>query len=354
MNPTISNNLFNVIDHDVTFYNSKDGITLSGTLSIPESTNSQKKPAVVILIAGSGPFDRDCTQMNGQKLFVTIADYFTQHGIAVLRYDKRGIGKSGGDFNTAFTFDFAQDVAAGIQFLKQNRSDIDTHNIGLVGHSEGGLISFIVASQSHDLAFIVSMAGAVVTKIDDVLLQTELQFKASGATDDFIAFDKKIRKQILETVITLSIDDAQKKLPTMVKQYIARMTDKQKALAESLSPFAFTEENYEQWIAMFNTIWRVYLLSNPMDFISKVTIPVLAIHGELDFIVYSQLALPIIGQGLKIAGNKDVTIIPIPHQNHSFQQCNTGAIDEYDTIKETIHESTLKLMTDWILSKTAQ
>lgn len=349
MNLTASNKFFNVIDHDVMFYNSKDDITLSGTLSIPEFAESYKKPPVVILVAGMGPHDRDCDQMNGQKLFVTIADYFTQRGIAVLRYDKRGVGKSGGNFNTAFTFDFARDVEAAIQFLKHDRSDIDIHNIGLVGHSEGGLISFIVASQSRDLAFMVSMAGAVITKIDDILLQTKLQFKASGGTDNFVAFDKKIRKQILEAVTTLSVEEAQKKLATMVKPYIETMTSEQSAHAETLLPFSLTEQNCDTTV--FNTAWRIYLLSNPTNFISKVTIPVLAIHGELDFIMYSKVALPIIAQGLDRAGNKDVTIVSIPHQNHCFQQCSTGAINEYLTIKESINESTLKLMADWILFK---
>ena len=167
----------------------------------------------------------------------------------------------------------------------------------------------------------------------------------------FIAFDRKIRKQILEAVTTLSINDAQKKLSAMVKSYIESMTDEQQAIAESLFPFSLTEDNCD--ITMFNTTWRTYLASNPMIFISRVTIPVLAIHGELDFIMYSKTALPIIEQGLKDARNNDVTIISIPHQNHCFQQCNTGAINEYLTIKESIHESTLKLMTNWILSKIA-
>ena len=242
MNSTITNKSFKITDHEVTFLNAKEGITLAGTLSIPEA---QIKPSVVILISGAGPHDRDCEQENGKKLFVIIADYFTQHGIAVLRYDKRGTGKSEGDFNTSFTFDFARDAAAAVEFLKK-RSDIDTHKIGLVGHSEGGLISFIVASQSPDVAFMVCMGGAVITDIDDILLQTELQFKSSGATDNFIAFDRKIRKHILETVTTLSIEDAHKELFKTVKPYIESMTDEQQAMAESLLPFSlpstFTED----------------------------------------------------------------------------------------------------------------
>ncbi len=336
-----------VTDYEVTFLNSRDGITLSGTLSIPESP---KKPAVVVLVAGVGPHDRDCIQMNGQKMFLTIAQYFTNSGIAVLRYDKRGIGKSGGIFDTASTFDFAQDVLAAVQFLKQ-RSDIDAQNIGLVGHSEGGLISFIVASQSPHIAFMISMAGAVITRIDDLLLQAQMLFKACGATDEFIAFDGIIRKQILEIVVTLPVDEAYRRLLPLVKEHVDSMTDEQKALANTLLPFALTEENYEQWITIFNSTWREILLSNPLNFISKVTVPVLAFNGELDFIIPAKLALPVIAEGLNNANGQNVTILSIPSQNHCFQRCNTGALSEYEKIQEPFDTSNLKLMTDWILSK---
>lgn len=338
-----------VFDYDVSFFNAKDDIMLSGTLSVPES---QKKPLVVILIPGVGPYDRDCTQSGDHKLFLIMAQYFTQRGIAVLRYDKRGIGKSDGNFNTTSTFDFAQDVLAAVQFLKQ-RSDIDTHRIGLVGHSEGGLISFIVASQSPDVAFVVSMAGAVITTVDDLLEQARLQFKSCGATDDFILFDRIMRKQILEAVTTLSVEDAQKKLLPLVKSYVVGMTDEQKMLAETLLPFALTESNYEQWIFIFNHIWRAIMQSNPLHFIAKVTVPVLAINGDLDFIIPARLALPIIKKGLADSGNQQVTMLEISNQNHCFQECKTGALSEYATIKETVSPSTLKLITEWILATAA-
>ena len=124
----------------------------------------------------------------------------------------------------------------------------------------------------------------------------------------------------------MPVEAAQKKLLPLVKSYVDSMTNEQKTIANTLLPFALTEQSYEQWIFIFNSVWRVILLSNPMNFISKVTVPVLAINGELDFIIPSQSALPIIKQGLNDAGNKDVTIVAIPHQNHCFQHCNTGAL----------------------------
>ncbi len=347
MNLNNSDLMFNVINHEITFFNSKDEITFSGTLSVP---GTHKKPTVVILVAGMGPADRDCSVM-GRKLFVPIADYFTKHGIAVLRYDKRGVGKSGGSFDmTVTSADLAGDVMAAVGFLK-NRDDIDTQNIGLAGMSEGGLISFMVASQSLDVAFVVSMAGAVATTIDDVLFQSAAQLKADGATDEFIAFDAVIRKQILQAVTTLSADDAQAQLLPLVKSYVDSMTDEQKALAATL-PFAITEKNYEYLIATFNSPWyRFYLRMNSLDFISKVTVPVLAINGTLDFITDARLTLSIIEQGLQVAGNQDVTVVAIPNQNHWFQECKTGALSEYGAIQETMHESTLQLIADWILKR---
>ena len=342
-----SNQMFNVINHEIIFSNSKDGITLSGTLSVP---NNQKKPIVVVLISGMGPNDRDCSVM-GRKLFVPIADYFTKQGIAVLRYDKRGVGKSGGVFDmTVTSADLAGDVMAAVEFLK-NRTDIDAQNIGLAGMSEGGLISFMVASQSSDVAFVVSMAGAVATTIENVLFQSAAQLKADGATDDFISFDAVIRNQILQAVTTLSESDAQALLLPLVKTYVKSMSDEQKTLAATL-PFAITEQKCESVIATFNSPWyRFYLRMNSLDFINKVTVPVLAINGTLDFITDAQLTLPIIEQGLKIAGNHDVTVVAIPNQNHWFQECTTGALAEYGAIQETMHESTLELITDWIMSK---
>jgi len=347
MNSKVFYKNFNMPDHAVTFLNSQDDIILSGTLSIPRSP---KKPAVVILVAGVGPYDRDCTQMNGHKMFLTLANYFTKQGIAVLRYDKRGTGKSAGSFENASLFDFTQDVFAAVEFLKQ-RSDINTNAIGLVGHSEGGLISFIVASQSKNISFVVSLAGGVVTHIKDLLLQAQLLFKAGGASDEFVAFDRTIRKQILEIVTTMPAQEAHEKLLPLVKSFVESMTEGQKGVADTLLPFALTEQNYEQWVVIFNTIWRPILLSNPVDIISKITIPFLAVNGELDFIIPCAPALSVIAQGAEKAGNQDATIKALPNRNHCFQKCNTGALSEYIENSEGFDTSTLQLITDWIVAK---
>ncbi len=342
-----SNKTFQVIDHEVTFQNAKDGITLSGTLSVPEISD---KPAVVIMIAGMGPQDRDCTQMGTHKLFLVMSQYLATHGIAVLRYDKRGVGKSQGLFSMNLTAtDLAQDVVAAIEFLKE-RGDVNTQKIGLIGSSEGGLISFIVASQSLDVAFMVSMAASVS---NDVISHFEMQLKADGATEQFLESERKMRKELFDIINTQSEIDAQISLTALLKSHVDNMSDEQRTEAKKL-PFAITGDNYQHMIAMFNSPgYRFYLKTDSLDFISKVKIPVLAINGDLDFFIAAKTALPKIEQGLKMAGNKNFTIKAIPNQNHWFQECKTGALSEYGTIKETINESTLKLISDWI-SKTAQ
>jgi len=337
----IISNKNKVIDQEVSFYNSKDGITLVGTLSIPEF---QTKPAVVILIAGYGPNDRDCTVM-GRKLFLDISQYFIDNGIAVLRYDKRGVGQSSGKYDLTLTSaDFAQDALEAVQFLKK-RSDIDSAKIGLVGASEGGLISFMVASQSKDVAFVVSLAGATS---NNVITHYQMQLKVDGASDVFLVNDKKIREKIFAIINTQTAEEAQNSLLSSIKFYIDNLTDKEKDEGKNLF-YAITEENYQKLIDQLNSAWyRFYLKTDSIDFISKVKVPVLAINGDLDFIIAANTALPKIEKGLKIANNHHATILTIHNQNHWFQQCKTGSVKEYYEIKENMHESTLKLITDWI------
>jgi len=343
-----SNKTFQVTDHEVTFQNAKDGITLSGTLSVPGSTDNKLAP-VVILVPGMGAVDRDCT-FGAHKLFLTISQYLTSHGIAVLRYDKRGVGKSGGVFNMTITSaDLSRDVLAAVQFLTKC-PEINSNKIGLIGVSEGGLISFMVASECPDVKFMISMAGAVITNSAE---QAGLQLKADGASDEFIQRDKVIRSHIFDTIQTHSPEQAERMLLVDVKSYVDSLTEEEKIQAKTL-PFALTEQNYQRNIATFNSAWfRFFLQTESMDFISRVSVPVLAINGELDFIMSSKLALPKIAAGLKKTGNQHVTIVSIPNQNHWFQECKTGAMSEYGSLKETVNESTLKLMADWI-SKTAE
>ncbi|MBV8660680.1 MAG: alpha/beta fold hydrolase, partial [Candidatus Dependentiae bacterium] len=182
---------------DVTYPNIESGLQLAGTLTIPHSI--APCPAI-ILVAGTGRHERNGTVKGHLELFTAIADYLTRQGIAVLRYDKRGVGQSEGVFDTRLTsHDFASDAKAGLTYLK-TRSEINHKKIGLLGHSEGGLIVCMVATESDDIAFLVLMGGAATTKIDDIVEQACMQLRADGASEEIIQLDRQIRTKMLTIV----------------------------------------------------------------------------------------------------------------------------------------------------------
>ncbi len=167
------------LEEDVVVHNSAAGVDLAGTLTLPKT--GAPFPAV-ILIAGSGPFDRDET-ISGHKPFLVLADHFTRDGIAVLRYDKRGIGKSTGSADSSTTLDFASDAQAAVQYLK-SRKDIDPNRIGLLGHSEGAMIAPYLAVQSPDIKWLV-LLGAPATNGEQTLLhQSELLGEVGGLSQE--------------------------------------------------------------------------------------------------------------------------------------------------------------------------
>jgi len=168
-------------EEEVVYENKEAGITLAGTLTLPR----QECPfPAVLLISGSGPQDRNETLL-GHRPFLVLADYLTRRGIAVLRVDDRGVGESTGNISQATSEDFATDVLAGIEYLK-NRKEINPMQIGLIGHSEGGFIAPMVAVQSPDVAFIVLMAGTGLTGEEILYLQGELMARAEGASEEAI------------------------------------------------------------------------------------------------------------------------------------------------------------------------
>ena len=333
-------------EEEVTYQNGLTNLTLSGTLTIPYP---QELYPVVILISGMGPNDRNYTML-GHKLFLLLADYLTRQGIAVLRFDKRGVGKSTGKFDTTLTSeDFASDVLAGVQYLK-TRKEIKSNQIGLIGHSEGGLIASIVAAKSNDIAFLVLMAGAVATSTDNIIEQTGMQLHADGATNEMIALDSKIRKQLLSILKQeANYDVAEKQLHSAIAKYLEELTVDQKNEATKLL-FAINGLNFEHMLKLFNSSWYRYFLGyNPITVFKKVKAPVLAINGDLDFITSSKITLPIIEQALKNADNKNYTTLELPKLNHWFQTCKTGSISEYGVIEETISPVALNIMAEWVL-----
>lgn len=329
---------------DVVFTNTKEKIKLSGTLTLPKE--KEKSPAV-ILIAGSGPNDRDETVF-GHKPFWVLADFLSRNGIAVLRYDKRGVGKSGGEYFTATTHDFADDAEAALNYLK-TRKEIDTSNIGLIGHSEGGVIAPMIASQNRDVQFVVLMAALGVSGEELSLAQNQYTFNKTSLTDR----EKESLNEILKNVYA-SVDNW--------TGYVGTETERN-ALKEELNVLwqnlpmeirgqVSKEIFIEKTTANIATPWfRHFLKENPTAYLQKLTIPVLAINGEKDSQVEYKSNLAAIKAALNKGNNKQFVIKPFPNLNHLFQESTTGEIDEYAKIEQTISPEVLLDITNWIVTQ---
>ena len=313
-------------DEDVSYDNKVQNVTLAATLTIPQG----KGPFPgVVLITGSGPQDRDETLL-GHKPFLILSDYLTRHGIAVLRADDRGVGKSTGIFAKGTTADFATDAEAGVAYLK-TRPEIDPHKIGLVGHSEGGVIAPMVAARNKDVAFIVMMAGTGVPGDQILPAQGEAIEVASGKSPEEAAKNAAKEKEMLALVETEK-DDA-----VLQKELKEKMTGE------------VPEPQIGLQISQITSPWfRYFLTYDPATALRKVTCPVLAINGTLDKQVLPSQNLPAIRKALEEAGNKQVEIDELPGLNHLFQTAKTGAPAEYAQIEETMSPVALDKMTTWI------
>lgn len=339
--------MFNYREENVSFAGTAQGITLAGTLTLPQST---KSPAV-ILIAGYGKNDRNCTFLNKQP-FKIIAESLGKKGIAVLRYDKRGVGKSTGDYNQATTEDFAADVRAAIHYLK-SRTEIDHNKIGLIGLSEGGLIASMILADSKDVAFAVLLAPAVLSSVDDFIEMNGLQMKADGASATFMKNDAQMRKQVFH-IVRQEPDarEAKRKLQTVVSEYLSQLTESERQEAEKI-PFAFTQAKAEGMINVFNSVWyRYFLRCNPEDYLVKIKAPVLAIAGDRDWIANPDKIFPILDNAFKKGKNQDYTLLKLENINHMFQECKSGAIAECAALSESLSPKVVAIILDWIITKT--
>jgi hypothetical protein len=322
-------------EEDLTFTNEKAKVSLAGTLTLP--SGSGPFPAA-ILISDSGRQDRD-ESIAGHRLFLVLADHLTRKGVAVLRFDKRGIGKSTGNYDQATTDDFASDVEAALAYVK-TRKEIDSRKIGLIGHSEGGAIAPIVATHSNDVAWIVLLAGPGLKGEELLLLQSELSLKTAGMTDSEIFRTVSFNKQSYALV-------RQEKDPAALE---AKLND----LIQSTSTGAAMPAGALQaQVRLLVSPWfRSFLDYDPVPALQKTACPVLALNGERDLQVLPKENLSKIKKALEDGGNKDFQTTELPGLNHLFQHGPTGAPTEYGTIEETMAPEALNAISDWVLKHT--
>ena len=333
---------FNYTSEEIYFTNVKaNSIKLAGTFTLPKGI---KNPPVAVLISGSGPQNRNEELMN-HKPFLVISDYLTNNGIAVLRYDDRGISESEGDFKTATSFDFATDVEAAIEYLK-TRTDIDTSKIGLIGHSEGGLIAPIVASRNKDIAFIILLAGTGVNGGKILETQSRRASELAGANSAILNENEKLTKIIYRIIRNNSDTDT-------IKTKIAKeLNDFKTNNPMSILAPAITPTLIEQQFNILKSKWLLtFIRIEPKDYLEKTTCPVLALNGSKDFQVLPELNLNAIKNALETGENKDFTIKELEGLNHLFQTAETGSMQEYSQIEETFSPIALEIIKDWILKR---
>ena len=330
---------FPYISEDVTFENTKDKVVLAGTFTKPQGNG--QFPSVV-LISGSGPQNRD-EELMGHKPFLVLSDYLTRNGIAVLRFDDRGSFASTGNFSSATSFDFANDVEAAVQYL-QTRKDVNQKKIGLIGHSEGGLIAPIIATKNKNVNFIVLMAGPGIKGSDILLLQQQLIGRANGVKEEDIQKTYNLNKSIFKLVDEIANTDT---LKVKITNYL---TSKSKELAGMDVPEGKTiNEMIDIQLKQLLTPWMLnFLRYNPTPVLEKVKCSVLAINGSKDLQVPSEANLKAIEKALTKSGNKDFSTKELANLNHLFQECKTGSPNEYASIEQTISPSALETISNWI------
>jgi fermentation-respiration switch protein FrsA (DUF1100 family) len=326
---------------DVFFTNPKaNNIKLAGTLTLP---SGEKNLPVAILISGSGPQDRN-EELLGHKPFLVLADYLTRNGIAVLRYDDRGVAESEGIHKDATSADFATDVEAAVNYLK-TRKDINKKQIGLIGHSEGGLIApIVIANNKKDVAFFVSLAGPGLRGDQVLLPQMRKGAELQGAPEKELNFEMNLMDQVFQKILAsknFTNEALQQELKIMMTAAATKAPD---ALQSKYSEQYITEVSKQ-----FSGNWmRFFLTYDPATNLEKVSCPVLAINGSLDYQVIPEINLAGMKSAFAKAKNKDVTLTTLPGLNHLFQNATTGSGVEYDQIEETFDPETLQLITSWI------
>ncbi len=333
-------------ERELSFKSEADGTKLTGTLTIPKGEG--KHPAVV-LISGSGAQDRNCDLL-GHKFFLVIADHLTRKGIAVLRFDDRGVGGSGGKNNDASMDDKAGDALGAIAELAK-QAEIDPKKIGLLGHSEGGIVAPIAAAKSKAVHFVIMLAGTGTPGDQVMYRQKELVLRAGGAPEELIKKLLVWQRKLLDAVVADTDEPALRKLIDQMVDFEVGLSgpDAKKKLSADMRKNLIETA----FLMVASKSGRSFIRSKPAETLAKVSQPVLALWGELDTQVAPDENLAAAKKALEAGGNKDFSVKKMPKLNHAFQHAKTGLPTEYQTIEETISPEVLEMVSTFVTKKTA-
>jgi pimeloyl-ACP methyl ester carboxylesterase len=314
----------------VSFPSEEPGVTLAGTLTWPQGPGPFTS---VVLITGSGPQNRNEELLN-HRPFLVLADALTRANVAVLRYDDRGVGESTGDFDAATTFDFVADTRAAVSYLRA-QTEFQVGQIGLVGHSEGGLIAPLVADGSTDVGFLVLLAGPGVDGKTVLVSQS----RAIGAANGLDAAELDASEE-LQHALYDCFGDPNDPLSTL-----------DSCLREQLSSAGVSGEELASTLAQLETPWmRQFVVYDPAPVLRRTQVPVLALNGSLDLQVLASVNVPALERAFREGGNAQAVVEDLPELNHLFQHAMTGSPAEYGLIDETMAAEVLTRIADWIES----
>jgi pimeloyl-ACP methyl ester carboxylesterase len=327
---------------EVSFNQIAQGFTLTGTLTLPEG---QGPFPAVVMVTGSGSQNRN-EEIFGHKPFWVIADRLTRSGIAVLRYDDRGVGASGGKASGSTTADLALDARSAVEYLL-TRSEIDKSGLGIIGHSEGGMIAFMLASEYDDISFLVSLAGPGVDGKTILLEQSEYISRLSGVSESIMKDNRIVMDKVYDFMIT---NDTHR---TWGEEVIEFTSSYYSSKGEGLYSEADIEQAKNNLLASIpesSYAWmRYFVMYDPASDFASIDCPVLALNGAKDCQVLAEKNINAIKKGIQASGNKQLTAMILPGLNHLFQNCETGLPSEYNIIEETFDPDALELMNKWIL-----
>ena len=332
---------------DVTFPGGADGVTLAGTLTVPRGAGPH--PGIVLL-SGSGPQDRDeSIPPVLLKPFALIADALTRAGVAVLRFDDRGVVRSTGDFASATTADFTADGRAAVAFLR-SRPEIDPTRVGALGHSEGGLEVASMAAADPSLAFVVAMGGPAVPGVDLLVAQTEAIARAAGTPEDEVARIGTNERTVLEAVRDGRMDEAREDLATALGEAWDRLTPEQQQQAGARD--SYVQANLATQSAALESPWvAAFLNSDPGADWRQVSVPVLALFGGKDVQVPAEQNAPALATALSTDARSLATIEILPDANHLFQRATTGSPAEYASLEPMFTPDFLPTLVEWVTAR---
>ncbi|MGN6477928.1 MAG: alpha/beta hydrolase family protein [Flavipsychrobacter sp.] len=334
---------FQYESEDVSFTNADKSITYGGTITIPRTPGA--KPAL-LLITGSGAQNRD-EELAGHKPFAVIADYLTNKGYIVLRVDDRGVGKTTGSRKTATSADYAKDANAAIDYLK-SRKEVNPKKIGIMGHSEGGMIAPMVAASRNDIDFIILEAGPGVKIYELMEDQSAASLESEGMPAGIVADYRKLYRGFEQSLITgTSEADARNKMNEVMKAWL------KVAKPGSIEIVGTTDSArakfIDDFVEIYNDKWFTYFLKyDPQPTLEKLKCKVLAINGSRDIQVLPKSNLDGIRQSLAKSKSKKYDVIELEGLNHLFQECNKCTVAEYGTLDQTISPKALGTVSDWL------